>query len=351
MRNSIFFIFALISLIFALGPDGYLWTIFSKLPIFNKFQIPHKFLFYFNFFVIISSCLFIRKKLLQLNVFLKSLTFISVIISTFIHNYYTRESHSNFLHKEDKVLYSPLPKHFTNYLKGKKGRVFPITYHRFADAPAYSYSLLQNFASIYKVPSTDLYDHLVKPTVNLKKNNLREYGVRWLLQYTHKTRDGRVNPDQILKYCTPNTDCFLAYKDSFIELYEISDFLPLAFFKSTPQKSIPNSWDSHGVEVSTDSIQGRLIINTIKRKHLKAYGVLKDGTKEELKLEKDSKQRVQLSINKKFSKVVLNYSPPFLKSFIITLIILVFFSLGYFLISKRIKLITDALPPFPIFHL
>ena len=176
----VLFAFA-IPLLLAIGKPGILWIGMSKLPIFQLFNHPFKWLLFVQFFGCISGAIVINYVLQFYN---KKILFYSFIIVSMLllthHVYNTKDAFYIYTYNNP---YQQLP--YGKYLDTTHNyRVQPIAAARSMDSN-FSQSLVMNFAMVHNIASLDGYEPLYNDEQNGFVNH-RQLGVRYFIVSLHQ---------------------------------------------------------------------------------------------------------------------------------------------------------------------
>jgi hypothetical protein len=257
---------ALLAYLLALGPDGKLWPLLAGLPVFNKFTLPLKFIPFFQFFVILSVVPIVDRyaAIVRPGKTLRRIGGAFLFGLLFYHVTCCRTAF--FVYADDP--YPPLPQEMRSALAAE-GQSYPQRIHvrsfLRAAAPDYAQSLVNNFATVYRVLSITGYEPLVGGPA-LSKESLFQYGVRYLVE----TRIPRG-----MGLAAPVMDAPVVAAKSFepVNFYLLSGARPLAYIKANPQIPLPIRFDDQGATVDTSylPIATDVVVNMIFRDGFVAF--------------------------------------------------------------------------------
>lgn len=293
MAANIWLLMAGIAFLFALGKPGVLWVLLDKLPMFNKFTGPFKFLVYLNLFVILGCGLVIERLLRGLqNARLWELG-IGIGVSGLLL-YHCALPLPSFYSYGDKP-YPPLPREMASLLTADRNpmplRVLPVAPVR-SPAPGYVQSLQNNFSCIYGILSLVGYDPLVGVTPENALADqmigdqglqaLKEYGVQWIV-VSRLVQEPKLGPNEKewpsesacdrdgLAYLLRSAQPRLVLPE--VTIWELGGSRPMAFPTSQPTRALPITLNGSGVRVDVSRLKqgGDVIVNFLKRPWHKAY--------------------------------------------------------------------------------
>lgn len=328
MAANIWLFLAGIAVLFALGREGGLWVLLAKLPMFNKFTGPFKFLVYLNLFIILGCGLVIERLLRGLR-HARLWELGMGIAVTALLLYHCALPLPSFYSYGDKP-YPPLPTEMASLLpvdgNPAPRRVFPIVPAR-GTAPGYAQSLMHNFPTIYGILSLMGYDPLVWWTpenglldrmfaTKQRVDLLREYGVRWVI-VSRLVQDPVMGPNERWWPSESNWDqdglppVLLSAQPRLVlpevTIWELSGSRPMAFAASQPTRDLPITLNGAGVRVDVSRLTngGDVIVNFLKRPWSKAYA---DGRG--IACSSDEWGRMQTHIPAGTKVLEVRYSPP-----------------------------------------
>ena len=292
--DNIWIIMSIVAFLFALGNKGGLWTIFLRLPVFNKFSHPFKFLSFVNLFFIIVGILIIERYFTKrkINRKFQNALYGLVLILIFYHITLCKAAFFSYTDKPYPQLPKDLQASLTSEGKDYPQRIYVSSHYKSLDSN-YVFCLQHNFPSVYKVLSVLGYENLL-PTLSLSNNKLNQYGVKYILLSMAKE-----DPRNKTSTTTPFPDNIKFRKISKFEkviLFEMEEYMPLAFLEKKPDVSFPIKFTGQGAVVDLSSLKGpsNVVVNMFYRENMVATI---DGRP--LKIKPDEWDRI----------VVLNISP------------------------------------------
>ncbi len=338
--NNIWLICAFVALVLACGSRGVLWSMISKLPIFDKFTGPFKLLGFLNLFVIIGAGLFIERLLqgTKRQRFTELLLAVPVCLLLLYHCILPLPAFYSFGSKP----YLPLPKEMTQFFAAENTlspqRVLGIAPMRSTN-PTYAISLMHNLPSVYRLLSFDGYDPLLVLAPENKKAGrllaedplraLRAYGIRWVVlhrlavQPVHGPNaqvwfledmvnlnvlayNSRLLPSQFLQSLTPRLQL------PEVCLLEVTNVSPLAFLSQYPDAGLPIQFNGRGVQVDVSGLRqgGLVVVNFLNRPWMHASV---DGRP--VRIVEDEWCRIRASVPSKSQRLEVRYMPPWRLSF------------------------------------
>lgn len=328
LAANIWLFLAGIALLFALGRAGGLWPMLARLPMFNKFTGPFKFMVFLNLFVILGSGLVIERLLRGLRNARLWEFGMGIIVSGLLL-YHCALPLPSFYTFADKP-YPPLPKEMAKLLRAEgnsaPGRVLPVAPARSTE-PGYAQSLMHDFPTIYGILSLMGYDPLVWLTpenrlfdrmfaTKQRVDFLREYGVRWVI-VSRLVQDPVMGPNEKWWPSESNWDqdglppvlqsAQLKLVLPQLTIWELSGSRPMAFSASQPTRDLPITLNGAGVRVDVSRLTngGDVIVNFLKRPWSKAYA---DG--HNIPCLSDDWGRMQTHVPPGTKKLEIRYSPP-----------------------------------------
>lgn len=313
-------LFALIAFVFALGPSGYLWTFFQAYPPFNKFRVPFRLLPYAAFFAVAGGVVMAERFSRRIrwgNQFALGAATLSAVCSLWNGslNY-----PAFYVFKEPP--YTPLRAEQNEWVaktNSDRGRVFALGSWR-SSYPGYTRSLMQNYASYYRIPSAQGYDtdsleqHLPETAdaMDLSIRNLpkflREYGVQRVTFFKAEGDGVRFSAktEKLVRQIASERE---DYDDLGVySVWDPKNTRPMAYFEAAPTKPllydvVGNGFNVHTPAPSTDSI---LIANFLHRHWFTAW----TDRGQTLRPYADAMGRLAFAIPAGTAKVFVRYSPP-----------------------------------------
>ncbi len=352
--NFSFAILTILTFIFCLGPDGYLWTWLHQLPMLNKFQEPAKFLPFFNFFMLVTGSVFLHEMILKIKKpHAKNIFVAAIFIVTLSFVFYLVAIARASLYSYHNKTYETLDPGFEKHLREKPVRILGFAPER-TIAPNYSQSLKHQFPTFFKVFAPFGYDPLVSalseshkiittfhsdpnlaadiygisffiisPLVEnpiLSPNPTRHYAERNLLEHTRR---------ELLTQLKEKSSLVLKNELGY-ELWKTSSSQPLVFLDHPEKNPLRFSVNGQGIKIQLPSqinspIDIKIIVNFLWRKNFKAFA----NDHKIVSLEKDHWDRMLITIPRDAKWIELRYAPPWGKGFLLGLICLIVGLLSY----------------------
>jgi hypothetical protein len=336
--SNIWLICAVVAWIFALGRPGVLWGVTASLPVFEKFNVPGKFLGYIALFAVSGGGLIVNRVLRPDSRIMRALP-VFVFGCLFIHVSLARQGFYNFGHRPYPALSAEMR---AILAEAPVGRVLTIGPDR---SPNQSYvtSLRNNFASVAGIPAVEGYDPLVdtRPEDQRASGHLdadpqqgaRVWGVRWVLVWEpgfgwNFSEDKNAwfmevtAPNQQHRFFALRPALRLRVRDENVALYELSGASPMAF--SGVDSSLPVRFDGNGASVDVRSVREGtpVTLNVMGRRWMRLTA---DGA--DVRWFPDEFGRVRFRAPGRASSVRLAYTPPWQKA-VIEGLILILASIG-----------------------
>lgn len=347
IADNVWIILALFAFILALGKDGLLWTLQSKLPIFNKFRMPFKFLHFVNLFAVMGGGVIIERgiRLARNKRFWR--LFLSIGVCSLML-YHINLATASFYSYGDK------PMHLQSYKDshniddslnlGNARRVLSLSANH-SPKTGYIFSLNHNFPTFFHIFAFGGYDPFIdmSPYFTKAKENLfshlfeaaRAYGIRWVI-FDKCIEEAEWIDARSLELA----NFFLAHGvkhliTSEYVLIRLNNARPLAFAEDNPQEAMPIYVKNNGMDIDVSRISatgGRLVINMLWRPEITTM-----HDKEKLKSVSDRWGRVVTEVPPHARTVKFRYVPPWRAGFIWGTICLLCAILSYFFLKIKIQ--------------
>ena len=323
-----------VALLFALGNYTPLWGALAKLPGFDKFNHPFKFLPFVVLFLSLGGARFLENQLRAGTLRAAWAPALAAATAALMLLHVAQARPSFYSFAEDP--YPSLPAELGQILFGADGagRVLPIA-PRQTVATGYVASLAHNFASLFRLPSLEGYDTLVLNTMATRRQwarlledpaaAARAYGVRWLIVFdpdlvTRGARAGkeRLSERQRFLAAALGAHGVVRLERPDFQLIELAGARPLAFAASAPARPLELSYRGDGVRVALPdwAAGGPVVLNFLARPGTR---VLADGRP--LAVTADHWGRVVVRPPAGTQTLVLGYAPPWAKGFAAALIL------------------------------
>lgn len=299
------------AILFSLGKAGLLWPVTAKLPLFNKFQHPFKFVLFIIFFGSLAGVLFcswlrglyekniLAQRVLNTGVYgfgVTGLLFTFIFCQQHFNRYGFRRPYA-----KEPWMHSILQEN--NYRFYAAGA---------STAPARSASLMFNFGTAYKIPSAGGWEELngIYPDV---MQYGRQYGVRYyILSEFKEYREGlNIRSETEFPRLSEKIQASLplVYRDSSIRIYEDSSAESLLQLRQQGVlQAVEFSIQYHArgatIRLNKEVAGDALTLAFICRPKLNVY---LDGKKQAV--EKDGFGRVLVRPSAPFGKIEVLYEP------------------------------------------
>ena len=273
-RKNLLLIFSVLAMVLCLGSPGVLWWLLARLPVFDKFSHPVKFLPFFHLFSLAIGAVIIQRATLRFARPRRCLTTAFAVVCVLVV-YNAALCRSSFYSYGDRV-YPKLPPELSEALcgHGKPVRVLPLVPIR-STVKNYALSLAHNFPSVYRIESLSGYDPLVTQRPEYVRvgesleddfaGAVRRYGVTHVL--LHRTAEQPVlgeNPrylrmeteipvwrDSVLTYCAEHP---ASTSIGDVRVIEVDDPDPLAFPVADRTRYLPVRQSRHGLVVDVSEV-------------------------------------------------------------------------------------------------
>jgi len=334
--NNIWLICAALAWLLALGHRGVLWSVMAKLPVFDKFNVPMKFLGFLALFSVIAGGTLIER-VFRDRPRMPAILACSVLALLLVHVALATASFYNYNGRP----YSPLPDQFTKILRTHPmQRVMTIGPDRSIDAHSTT-SLRNNYATAERVMTLEGYDPLVatRPEDRAVVRRLdtdfaaaaQAYGTRWVLvdEGGFRSRFSRDENAWALEATAPSLEHRLAELKPALRLaawvpgyslYELPAAAPLAFVEAVPGVSLPVEMNWSGLHVETAGLpaNSRIVLNVAARPWMH----LSSGTSAGITWNADEWGRLSFTLPANTHNVSLDYMPPWEHGFKSSLLLL-----------------------------
>lgn len=280
--HNLYLVSGAVAFILALGADGLLWIVLSKMPLFNKFNYPFKILPFVTLFMIISGAVLLEKIFFYRRIsHWKSNTIVGLVMLLLIYHIgITSDSFYSFSTR-------PYPQKVSAFELDKSSRLMSFS-PLLSMSDKFVMTLNRNFATLYDLYSINGYDPLVTATRENKKamanimsdpvEALRAYGIRYIIESYPDSPDYFSNNPlyEKLENLDASEEAILAKlkKESRVvashegvHLWEIQKAEPMAFSLENPSVAHHVSFDASGahVDMKDDSKLRKLVVNILFR--------------------------------------------------------------------------------------
>jgi len=352
LTENIWLFCAGIAFIFAIGKYGIIWTIVSNLPIFNKFQIPLKFLPFVTLFLIMGGgSIFMRfLSITNFSQYYKIGSIFFIFGALLYHialplpSFYTYKS----------IPYPSPSKKLIKLLDDTNStttRMIPFLPMNEKDISMNSNILMfWNFSSIYSIHSLDGYDPLVEstPETNFMKqkiqndplNAIREYGVRWILIYNQDSAyyplkrgvglvESVMSGQLLMKILLKHAKKTITLPEG--SIWELDHYSPMAFLSDNQKRAFKYSFSGNVLNIFTTNISdsaSTLTANLLWRPDM----IARDNQNRVLNSKPDIWGRMKIDIPYTTNIIKIKYEPPITFSFYLASLLLLFAFLTYHII-------------------
>ena len=316
---------AVAAFLIALGPQGVLWPLMSRMPVMDKFTGPWKLLLFFHLYAAPAGALVLQRMTEGRRRIAVAIS--GVVLALLAWNSW--QARGSFYNYGDRPYLPMDPQLRTLLFSGPettRGRIYSIAPKR-NNTAGYTHSLMLALPSYYGVAAFDGYDPFVEMTpvtmfahgrvLDDPEGALKRYGVRWVL--VHATsfarpvpRNGRINPfDVVDPYRRAIYDRLMANARYRLQLpdlavVELEGADPLAFARGT-HAAMPIHLDGGGATVDVRAVErgGPVVVNVLLRKGMEAFV---DGAPRQLFHDDDGRVIVEVPPHSKTLQVL--YRPP-----------------------------------------
>jgi hypothetical protein len=276
----------LVAFLLALGSRGLLWTWLCRLPVFDKFNHPFKFLPFMTLFLVLAGGVWLERSIPKGRSG-RSATGIGAAVVAVLLLYHCWNAQGSFYAFKEKP-YPPLPAPLAATLKeGEPARIWSIAPER-SPARDFVSSLQLNFPTVYGVLAVDGYDPLVAATpefvrarerlVETPVEACKAFGVRRIVVH-RLAKAPEYGPTVIFAYverlardiqrALPKVERAgrLVLATPEVSVFELPDVAPLAFAAAVPATALPLRVTCAGAYVDISSLPegGDVVVNFLKR--------------------------------------------------------------------------------------
>jgi hypothetical protein len=297
LAQNVWFLCALLSLLFALGNVGLIWILLSRVPGFDRFRLPFKFLELFNIFMAVAGAIVWERLLRRWRLGTRGELGIAMAVAALLgyHCALALPSFCSFGFKP----YPPLDPGVAQHAKASSTRgivkILPLGPFRSTDAD-FMQSLKMQLPSLFGVFSVDGYDPLVSedptslrirnsladPTMKLEQAAwLHEYGVGYVLTYDEPW------PKWLDVASTP------VYRSEHLTLWQLAPPRPMAWADLDESHPLPVTFDGAGADLDTSSLKEPdwVTLNMFRRPEIVAR-----NAGHELSVASDSWHRIRIQV-------------------------------------------------------
>lgn len=302
-----YFFGLVICLIMALGVPGILWYIVGKLPLFNLFSHPFKFLLYVQFFGILCGVVLIQHVLKQYAVkytYLFLIQSIGCVVWQVIHTQDAFFAY-NYTKPYQAPNYNAVLHTNHNY------RIMPLAVSR-STATNYDQSLTMNFATMQTIPSIYGYEPLYNHFWNVEEN-YSAYGVRYIIQSNYKPSNPLyIGTTNLLSKLHNYHTLAPIYTDSIYTIWENKTYTPLVVIYNNEMQPIYDagtlSFNNNGISYITNYKQQvhNVLLNYTYTPHCKVY-----INNVQYPIVPDALNRIVIPCNTIINSIKLVYKVPF----------------------------------------
>jgi hypothetical protein len=334
--NNIWLICAALAWILSLGHRGVLWSLMANLPVFDKFNVPAKFLGFLVLFSVIAGGTIIER-IFRDHANVPTILASAVTMLLLVHVSLATASFYNYSGRP----YVPLPDQFAKVFRTHPTqRVLAIGPDRSIDADTTT-SLRNNYATVERVMTIEGYDPLVatrpedRAAMRRFETDLvaaaEAYGTRWVVvdEGGFASRFSRDENAWSLETTAPEMEHHFAGLRPELRLvawvpgyslYELPDAAPFAFLEGSPRVSLPVDVSWSGLHVDTRGIpaNSRVVLNVAGRPWMN----VSSGMSHRIAWNSDQWGRVSFVLPADAQGISLEYLPPWEQGFKASLILL-----------------------------
>ena len=311
IRQNVWFFCALVALILALGNIGLLWPLMQRLPGFNKFRLPYKFLELFNIFIAVAgACAWERFVRHRRGSFRAELALVAVVCALLAyHCSLALPSFCTFGFAPYPPVNPAIAQSLQSHYNRDYPKILPLGDSRSTE-PDYLQSMQHQWPSLYGFFSVSGYDPLVsEDRTNIAINNklfwepgpwLYEYGVRYVLTYdTPWPKWLKVSATSV-------------YRSDRFTLWELPQPRPMAWSDAEPARPLPVQFDGAGANLDTSQLPtgGWITLNMIRRPEISA-----STEKRVLPTMSDPWSRIRIQVPAGIKQIRVNFTPPWFVGF------------------------------------
>ena len=318
--NNIWLVFALVSLLYALGPAGVVWSVTAMLPVFNQFNVPLKFMAFFALFSVLGGALVCERLLGSRPRVLNGLATGALMLMA-LHVALSRASFYSFGDRE--YLGPPAP--MRELVSPPTQRILPLAAHRTIQA-GYTASLTMNFSTAASLMSARGYDPLIEQGAAYTRARkwietnpraaAQALGISWVLLHdsiVNPPEDGGLEKRPLLNgthqqiYQALREESDQTIRNASLTLMHLPGSAPLAFASSSPGRPLPVQWSTEGARVDVSSLSGidSVTLNVLWRKWMHFF---QDGV--EVASRPDEYGRAVAVANARGEVLEMRYLPP-----------------------------------------
>lgn len=269
-----FLLLLALAFLFAMGRSGGLWWLMAKLPLFDKFNHPFKFLLFVQFFGIAAGAILLQQLILRTRekeqpLYRYALNIV-VLLNLCILVYHARQAFYKYEYQQPYTAIAWL-----NQLDPKKDyRIMPSGPLRSPDT-GFESSMQMNFPMVYGIASLDGYEPLNHQGVDVYRYH-REFGVRYFIESKHRAEPGFSAHNGELQRYRYYSEFRKIYEDAQVKVYEDSLYEPIAALYNAQGNEIKNytiKYQNNGLDIQLpqpDTLS-RMRLSLISRKGLNIY--------------------------------------------------------------------------------
>ena len=320
LRSNVWFICALLSLWFALGDRGLLWTATMHLPGFSGFRFPFKFLAYLVVFTSMAGALVLERLMRRLRTGFRTEFVLGAVLIAVLAYHVTLSSGSFYTYgfkpypQPDPVLAARLiPHDNVSYQKVFPFRgLIPDRFEQNAFAshdPRLLDTYANQFPTLLGAFSIEGYNPLVSESPVIQRVRVRlqedpqrtlfEYGVGYTLQY-NSIEERPPYPVRSFPGAHP------VYRTRQLLLQQLPTPRPMAFAAEDPDRALPVDIDASGATIHTAAVPngGRVVLNLLWHRELRAYA---NGHR--LPVGADAWDRITVQVPAGVNEIRISYHP------------------------------------------
>jgi len=321
VKSNVWFLCALLAFLLALGDRGIVWTLLARLPGFDRFRWPFKFVGHFVLFSVIGGAVAIERLMRNKRQWEKFAIPLTIVVMGVLAYHCTlcdaafyKYGFSPYPQPDRNIVSRLVPEDDRYYSKvlpaGGPNLISFAPYGFKSDDPHFIDSFMNQWSTLEGSYSADGYDQLVSesPAVHqMVRNFVRnptqssfEYGIKYILQYG-RPLDGSTRVYRELPGAS------LVYQSATVFLTELPAPRPMSFPEAEPGTALPVKFDGAGATITTSEVPqgGSIMLNMLWRDEIQCRV---NGSK--VPVGPDSWGRIRMQIPPGVSQVRVAFRPP-----------------------------------------